>query len=235
MKNALTQLSLLGVMALGGCASLHEKDPLEGWNRAVFNFNDAVDRTALKPAAQGYRHLPGFVQTGVGNFFGNLEDVWTSANDFLQGKFADGLSDVMRVSVNTFFGLGGVLDIASEAGINKHKEDLGQTLGVWGIGPGPYIVLPILGPSTLRDTIATPVDLSAYPWAYKYPVRWRNAGYVLRAVDERAYALEATNLLEDAALDRYVFIRDGYLQRRESKILDGASPPAPSSKDQDQE
>ena len=174
------------------------------------------------------------MQTGVGNFFGNLDDVWTSSNNFLQGKFADGWSDVMRVAVNTFFGLGGVLDIASEAGLSKHKEDFGQTLGVWGVGPGPYIVLPILGPSTLRDTIATPLDLSAYPWAYKYPVRWRNTGYSLRVVDERAYALDVTNLLEDAALDRYIFIRDGYLQRRESKIHDGASSPPPYQ-DQDRE
>lgn len=223
----LKHLSPLLVVALCGCATLNEKDPLENFNRAVFRFNDAVDEAALKPAAKAYDRLPLFVQTAVSNFFGNLEDVWTSMNNFMQGKMADGASDVMRVAVNSTLGLGGMLDIASEASLAKHREDLGQTLAVWGVKPGPYVVLPILGPSTLRDALVTPFDLSADPWAYIYPVHWRNTGYALRAVDQRALALDASSLIEEAALDRYIFIRDGYLQRRQSKVRDGGADSAP--------
>jgi phospholipid-binding lipoprotein MlaA len=212
---------LVVAFGLGGCATTNPKDPFEHFNRAVFGFNDAVDQAALKPAAQAYSHLPSFVQTGVGNFFGNLGDVWTAVNNLLQGKVAEGMSDVMRVAVNTTFGLGGLLDIGTEAGLHKHKEDFGQTLGHWGVKSGPYVVLPILGPSTLRDTIATPLDLGADPWAFKDPVRWRNVGYVIRIIDQRAVVLDASNLIEEAALDRYEFVRDAYLQRRESKIRDG--------------
>ncbi|HJV87859.1 MAG TPA: VacJ family lipoprotein [Noviherbaspirillum sp.] len=212
-------------LVLGGCATTaNPRDPFENFNRAMFQFNDAVDRAALKPAAEGYAKLPGFVQTGVSNFFGNLGDVWTAINNFLQGKAGDGMSDVMRVAVNTTMGLGGVLDISSEAGLTKHKEDFGQTLGKWGIKSGPYVVLPLLGPSTLRDTLALPLDSQADPWYYVYPVYIRNSGTVLRAVDQRAAILDASNLLEEAALDRYVFVRDAFLQRRESKVHDGAAP-----------
>jgi phospholipid-binding lipoprotein MlaA len=211
-------------LALAGCATTNPKDPLEKFNRAMFSFNDAVDQAALKPAAEAYRTLPSFVQTGVSNFFGNLGDVWTAANNLLQGKVADGMSDVMRVTFNSTFGLFGVLDIASEAGLAKHKEDFGQTLGKWGVASGPYIVLPLLGPSTLRDTVATPVDLTGDPWDYARPIRVRNFGYVARVVDQRAAVLDASNLIEEAALDRYVFVRDAYMQRRESKVRDGESP-----------
>jgi phospholipid-binding lipoprotein MlaA len=211
-------------LALGGCATTNPKDPFEKFNRAMFSFNDAVDQAALKPAAEAYRTLPSFMQTGVGNFFGNLGDVWTAANNLLQGKVADGMSDVMRVTFNSTFGLLGLLDIASEAGLAKHKEDFGQTLGKWGVASGPYIVLPLLGPSTLRDTVATPVDLTGDPWDYARPIRVRNLGYVGRVVDQRAAVLDASNLIEEAALDRYVFVRDAYMQRRESKVRDGDSP-----------
>jgi phospholipid-binding lipoprotein MlaA len=211
-------------LALAGCATTNPKDPLEKFNRAMFSFNDAVDQAALKPAAEAYRTLPSFVQTGVSNFFGNLGDVWTAANNLLQGKVADGMSDVMRVTFNSTFGLFGVLDIASEAGLAKHKEDFGQTLGKWGVASGPYIVLPLLGPSTLRDTVATPVDLTGDPWDYARPIRVRNFGYLARVVDQRAAVLDASNLIEEAALDRYVFVRDAYMQRRESKVRDGESP-----------
>jgi len=211
-------------MALGltGCATTNPKDPFEPYNRAMFAFNDKLDKVALKPAAEAYTNvLPSFVRTGVGNFFGNLGDVWTSANDFLQGKPADGANDVMRVAVNTFLGLGGVLDIATEAGLPKHKEDFGQTLGKWGVKSGPYVVLPVLGSSTVRDTAALPLDLYADPWLSTTPVYLRNTGTVVRLVDQRATLLDASNLLEEAALDKYVFVRDAYLQRRESKIRDG--------------
>jgi len=209
-------------LAVGGCATTDPRDPFEPYNRAMFTFNDKADQFVLKPAAQAYSKLPSFVQTGVGNFFGNLWDIWTGANNFLQGKVGDGFSDVMRVAVNTTFGIGGIFDLGSEVGLVKHKEDFGQTLGVWGVKSGPYVVLPILGPSTLRDSAATIVDYFAGdPWQYKFPVRWRNTGTAIRATDQRASVLDAVNLLEEAALDRYVFVRDAYLQRRESKIHDG--------------
>lgn len=207
---------------LAGCASgPNPRDPYEKFNRQMFKFNDAVDQAALKPAATAYKRvLPTFVQTGVSNFFGNLSDAWSGVNNLLQGKGQEGMSDIMRFSVNTTFGLGGLLDIGSEAGMPKHNEDFGQTLGAWGIVPGPYLMLPLLGPSTVRDTVVMPLDIAADPWGYKEPVAWRNVGIALRAVDQRATVLDASNLMEEAALDRYEFIRDGFLQRRQSRITD---------------
>lgn len=212
---------------LSGCATTgpgNPADPLEGFNRAAFKFNDAFDKVALKPAAIVYKEVtPSFVQTGVGNFFGNLADIWTGANNLLQGKGEAGLSDLMRFTVNSTIGLLGVLDIGTQAGLTKHNEDFGQTLGVWGVGPGPYIVLPLFGPSTLRDTVAFPLDLTADPVSYATS-NALIAASVLRVVDLRAGVLEAGNLIEDAALDRYEFIRDAHLQRRENKVFDGEVP-----------
>jgi phospholipid-binding lipoprotein MlaA len=208
---------------LSGCASTatNPKDPFEKFNRAMFSFNDAVDRTALKPAATVYKNAtPDFVQTGVNNFFGNLSDLWSSANNFAQLKGQDGLNDFTRFAVNSTLGLLGVLDIATPAGLRKHNEDLGQTLGYWGVPSGPYLMLPILGPSTVRDTAVLPGDWWGDAWTHVNDIPWRNSGVLLRAVDQRASVLDASNLLEDAALDRYEFIRDGYLQRRNSKVLD---------------
>lgn len=225
MKSFLRIATLSAALALTGCATNNPKDPFEPFNRAMFTFNDNLDKAALKPAAEVYSTvLPGFVQTGIGNFFGNLGDVWTALNNFLQGKMADGLSDVMRVALNTTMGFGGVLDIGTEAGLTKHNEDFGQTLGKWGVKSGPYVVLPVLGSSTLRDTVATPLDFSGDPWHYKRPVAWRNVGSVVHVVDVRASVLDASNLLEEAALDRYVFVRDAYMQRRQSKVFDGEVP-----------
>lgn len=221
-------LALAGGALLAGCAgpARNPEDPFEPFNRAVFKFNDAVDRAALKPAATAYKNVtPGFVQTGVNNFFGNLSDLWSSVNNLLQGKGQDGMNDFTRFAMNSTFGILGVLDIASEAGLPKHNEDLGQTLGRWGVPSGPYLMLPLLGPSTVRDTAALPADLWGDPWSHKDPVNWRNVGIVLRAVDQRASILDASNLMEEAALDRYAFIRDGYLQRRESRITDGGELP----------
>jgi phospholipid-binding lipoprotein MlaA len=224
-------LTLAASAALAGCAGPNPRDPYEGYNRAMFDFNDKVDTYALKPVATAYKNVtPSFVQTGVGNFFGNLGDVWTAANNLLQGKFGDGMSDVMRVAMNSTFGLLGVLDIASEAGLTKHKEDFGQTLGHYGVASGPYFVLPLLGPSTVRDSVVLPVDFAADPWQYKDPVHVRNIGTALRVVDQRAALLDASTLLEDAALDRYEFIRDGYMQRRQSQVYDGEDGPRGSSK-----
>ena len=233
MKNMNKAILFASAVFLGGCAtttSSTANDPLEGFNRAMFDFNDGLDRVALKPAATAYQEvLPSFVQTGVNNFFGNIGDVWTMVNNFLQGKADEGFSDVMRVTFNTTFGLGGLIDIASEAGIPKHKEDFGQTLGKWGVGSGPYVVLPLFGPSTLRDTAALPVDLYGDLWTYTTPVDVRNVGAAIRLVDQRATALNATNLLEDIALDRYTFIRGAYLQRRESQVNDGVEPAKPGA------
>ena len=213
-------------LILAGCASTHNpRDPLENFNRSMFKFNDTVDEVAVKPAAIVYRSLtPSFVQTGIGNFFGNLADVPTLANNVLQGKVDDSLTDFMRVAVNTMFGLGGLLDIASEAGLPKHREDFGQTLGKWGVVPGPYVVLPVFGPSTLRDTLALPLDLEADPWFRAEPHELSVAGAVVRVIDQRAALLDASTLIEEAALDRYEFVRDAYLQRRENHVYDGDVP-----------
>jgi phospholipid-binding lipoprotein MlaA len=213
---------LLAALSLTGCASMSEKDPYEKFNRTMFDFNDAVDRTALKPAATAYKTvLPSFVQTGVNNFFSNLSDVWSGANNVMQGKGERGVSDFSRVLINSTFGLAGLIDIASDAGLPKHNEDFGQTLGYWGVPPGPYIMLPLLGPSTMRDTAGLPVDILADPWGHGMSSRTQNIGTVVRVIDQRAALLDASNLLEDAALDRYEFIRDGYLQQRKSRVFDG--------------
>lgn len=233
ISTPLRKLALASVAAatLAGCAGPNPRDPYERYNRAMFNFNDKVDEVALKPAATVYKSvLPGFVQTGVNNFFGNLADVWTAANNFMQGKGEAGVSDVMRVALNSTFGLLGVLDVASGAGLQKHKEDFGQTLGVWGVSSGPYLVLPLLGPSTVRDTAALPLDIKADPWQYNERVNVRTIGTVVRVIDQRAVLLDATNLLEEAALDRYEFVRDGFLQQRESKVFDGEGNPRAKKK-----
>ena len=216
-------LALAIAASVSACATgTNPRDPLEGYNRAMFKFNDTVDQVALKPVATAYKKVtPSFVQTGVGNFFGNLSDVWSAVNNLLQGKGEAGLQDVVRVSMNSTFGILGLIDIASQAGIPKHNEDFGQTLGWYGIQPGPYVMLPLLGPSTVRDTVALPLDVTGDPWRYKDPTSVRNIGTVTRIVDKRAALLDATNLMEAAALDRYEFIRDGFLQARESKVFDG--------------
>ena len=224
----------LGVtVLLAGCAGPNPRDPYEGFNRAMFTFNDTVDTYALKPAATAYKNvLPSFVQTGVNNFFGNLADAWSAVNNLLQGNGEAGMSDVSRFALNSTLGIVGLFDIASEAGLQKHKEDFGQTLGVWGVPSGPYLMLPLLGPSTVRDTVALPLDIKGDIWAYKEPVYIRNSGTALRVVDQRANLLDASSLLEDAALDRYEFIRDGFLQRRESQIHpDGDGPVSKTKKD----
>jgi phospholipid-binding lipoprotein MlaA len=226
----MNRLTALGtaflVMTLTGCATTqgNASDPFEGFNRKVFIFNDKLDQVALKPAAKAYRAvLPSFVQTGVGNFFSNLGDVWTGINNVLQGKVGDGATDFLRFALNSTLGLAGLFDISSDAGIPKHKEDFGQTLGKWGVVSGPYLVLPLLGSSTVRDTAALPLDFKGDIWSYQDPVYIRNIGMGVRVVDARASVLDATDLIESAALDRYVFVRDAFLQRRESRVNDGGA------------
>lgn len=224
----------MATLLLAGCATKGSTpgDPLESYNRAMFKFNDAVDRTALKPAATVYKQaVPRFMQIGVNNFFGNLSDIWSAANNLMQGKGEAGMTDFTRFTLNSTFGIVGLLDIASEAGLQKHSEDFGQTLGYWGMPSGPYFVLPLLGPSTVRDSAALPLDMAADPWSHVDPASTRNWGTGLRIIDKRAEILDASNLVEGAALgDRYVFIRDGYLQRRQSQVFDGETSRKPLGK-----
>ncbi|WP_245932671.1 MlaA family lipoprotein [Aquabacterium olei] len=221
-----------GALALGGAALLQgcatgplERDPMEPWNRQVFSFNEAVDRTVLQPVARGYNAVvPSPVRTGVRNFMGNIGDAWSTVNLFLQGRFADGTLGVIRVSVNTTFGLLGVLDVATPMQLERQNEDLGQTFGVWGMGPGPYVVWPFLGSSTARDSVALPGDLYASPSSLGETAAQGLAITGLRLVSVRANILEATNLLDDVALDKYSFVRDAYLQRRQNLIYEGNPP-----------
>jgi phospholipid-binding lipoprotein MlaA len=194
-------------------------------NRSVFEFNQVVDKVAIKPAAQAYvQVVPGLVRTGVGNFLGNLSDVWTFANSTMQLKGQAAAESFMRVTVNTVFGLGGVLDVATEMRLEKRKEDFGQTLGYWGVKPGPYIVLPLLGPSTLRDTVALPLDMKGDASQQFSDEATRNALTVTRVVDLRSRLLQTVDVLMAASLDPYTFVRDGYLQKRQNDIYDGNPP-----------
>jgi len=213
---------------LAGCATSggNPADPLERVNRAVFAFNDGADKYMLTPVAKGYRAvLPGFLRTGISNFFSNLEDVWVSVNDVLQGKFQEGLEDITRVIFNSTFGIAGIFDFASDVGLPKRTEDFGQTLGWWGVGSGPYVVIPLLGPSTVRDGFGLLVDGRAdlvYRGIDDVPLR--NSVYATRAISNRANLLDASSVLEQAALDRYAFVRDAWLQRRRNLVYDGNPP-----------
>jgi phospholipid-binding lipoprotein MlaA len=215
-------------LLLTACASIppgsasDPRDPLERYNRAMFTFNQTVDDKVLKPVATGYVNvIPDLIRTAIGNFFGNIGDVWTAVNNYLQGKPREGTSDVARVVLNSTFGIVGLIDVATPAGLVQHEEDFGQTLGVWGVKSGPYLVLPILGASTVRDGLARPVDLYVDPINQIDTIRVRNSARALRLVDDRAALLDSTRMMEDAALDPYLFVRDAYLQRRESRVRDG--------------
>ena len=216
---------LAGLAVLSGCASgpnANPRDPLEPFNRGVFQFNDAVDRAILKPVATGYvKVTPAPVRTGVSNFFGNLGDAWSAVNSVLQLHGRDAAESMMRFSFNTVFGLAGVLDIAGEAGIPRHKEDFGRTLARWGVPTGPYLVLPLLGPSDVRDTAALPVDWQGGLIRYVSPTTDRNGLYMLQTVSTRAGLLRASSLLDAAALDKYSFTRDIYLQARGGTVGSG--------------
>jgi phospholipid-binding lipoprotein MlaA len=201
-------------------------DPFEGFNRGVQAFNDGVDNVVLQPVATAYRDVvPSFARTAIGNFFGNLGDGWSAVNHLLQGKLEPALNMTLRMAVNTTFGLGGVLDVAGEAGLERQSEDFGQTLGVWGVPPGPYLVLPLLGPSTVRDAGGRVLDMHEdTSLRYTHDEAVRNSGLALNIVDTRARLLGATRLLDDIALDRYSFLRDAYLARRLNQVYDGNPP-----------
>lgn len=226
---------LAAALALGltvsGCAStkhtLTQTDPWESVNRPIYAFNDGVDRYALKPVAQAYdRYVPEVFRFVAGNFIANLADVYTAANQLLQAKPLAALQDATRFVVNSTFGFLGIGDVATALGLPKHHEDFGQTLGVWGVPSGPYVVLPLFGPSTLRDAPARLAD-TGYGNALVFTtddMALRNSVFGLKMVDDRANLLEGEKLLDGISLDRYSLIRDGYLQRRQASIYDGDMP-----------
>ena len=224
---ALVLFGVVSVALLAGCASSgNPRDPLESVNRGIYQFNDGADRVLFKPAAEVYRAvLPDFARTGINNFFANIHDVIVALNNLLQGKAGQAVSDVGRIAVNSTFGVLGFVDIATELGLEKHYEDFGQTLGRWGFASGAYLVIPILGPSSVRDGIGLFADVKTDPLTYVEPTRTRNALYGLYFVDRRAEFLEAGRILETAALDPYEFVRDAYLQRRRNLVYDGNPPP----------
>lgn len=209
----------------GGPVAPAAIDPWESFNRKVYAFNDAIDEAVLKPLATAYRDVvPQIVRTGVSNVLGNIGDIWSAANHLLQGKLQDGLEMSMRVVTNTFFGLGGLLDPATEMGLTRRSEDFGQTLGRWGVGTGPYLVLPFLGPSTLRDSAGLVVDRSANSQVLPLSASEQYGLSALELLSIRAGLLSATKLLDEVALDRYSFLRDAYLARRRDAVYDGAAP-----------
>jgi phospholipid-binding lipoprotein MlaA len=218
---------------LQGCATarmqageVHPADPWEPMNRSIMSFNDSLDQAILKPAAQLYEDVtPSFVRAGVRNFFANLRDIWSGVNTALQGKGQATVEQGMRVAINSVLGFYGILDWASEMDIPRHKEDFGQTLAVWGVGSGPYVVLPFFGPSTVRDSVAQfTIDGAGDLVRQVDHVPTRNVAWAVRAVDTRQQLLRAEQLLEEAALDRYSFIRDSYLQYRRNQVYDGNPP-----------
>jgi len=225
LKRLSLVFTILSFMLLSGCATTggDQRDPIEGLNRAIYNFNDGFDRVLLKPIAKGYQAvMPAPADKGVSNFFGNLEDVVTTINDLLQFKFRESGSDAMRVLVNSTVGLLGLIDVASGIGFEKRDEDFGQTLGYWGVNTGPYLMLPILGPSTLRDVTGTIVDASFFdPIYYVDHIPTRNTLIATKVVDTRADLLGASTVLEEAALDRYNFLKESYFQQREHDVNDG--------------
>ena len=219
-----------GVLASSaGAAWAQQADPMETYNRSMTRFNDTVDEAVLKPVATAYQQaMPSPVRTGVSNFFGNLGDAWSFVNNTLQLRGEAAMASFFRVGINSTMGLGGVLDLASEMRIDRYKQDFGLTLGRWGVPTGPYFVLPLLGPSTVRDTLALPVDWRGNPLRELTPVSTRNSLYALRIVDTRANLLRAENVLDDAALDKYSFTRDVYMQLRcGARNGDGSLPPEP--------
>jgi phospholipid-binding lipoprotein MlaA len=211
------------VLALAqGCATgpdANRADPLEPFNRTIFSFNDKVDKAVVKPVASAYREVtPKLVRTGVTNFFGNIGDVWSAVNNALQAKPQRAFESLFRFTTNTVFGVAGLFDVASELKIPKHSEDFGQTLGHWGVPSGPYLVLPVLGPSTFRDTAGTVVDFNGNLLTKSSDVGFRNTVSAVGIVNVRANLLDAGDLLDQASLDKYSFARDVYLQRRRSLI-----------------
>lgn len=217
---------LLALACMGGAlAEENPHDPYEGFNRSMFAVHEVIDQYAVKPVAQVYDNVvPLPVKAGVGNFFGNVGDLWIGVNSALQGKFGDAGVDLGRLLVNSTVGIFGLFDVASELGLERHDEDFGQTMAVWGVDGGGYLFWPVIGSRTVRDTFGWGVDLMADPVGYVDSVPVRNSVRGLRIVDIRASLLPADKVVEEAALDKYAYIRDAYLQRRRNQIFDGRPP-----------
>ena len=231
MQSKLNHLLLCGAFALmaTGCATQTNKDPLEGINRGVYKFNDVADKIVLKPVATAYKTVaPSPVRKGFNNFFNNLSSLTTVLNDLLQLKFANAFTDSGRFIINSTFGLAGFIDVASMDKIPNHKEDFGQTLGHWGVGSGAYLVLPILGSSSVRDTTGFAFDsVTTDPLRYVHnlgEVRLHNQLRSAQIIDKRTELLDAKDIVDNASLDPYAFSRDAYLQRRASDVQDGLVP-----------
>jgi phospholipid-binding lipoprotein MlaA len=228
VKRQLSQIALAASLLLVGCASAptaNPKDPWEPMNRSVASFNDKVDDNVLKPLAIGYRNVvPDLIQTGVRNVFNNFADMWSTVNNLLQLKPINTAESLGRVIVNTVFGIYGIFDVASYIKLERHPEDFGQTLGYWGVPNGPYLVLPLFGPSTLRDGASLPIDFAVSPTQFVNDIPTRNQVFTLRLVSKRAELLKSGSMLEEASIDKYSFARDAYLQYRRSQIYDGNPP-----------
>ena len=220
-------------VAVSGCATIQDArggpgqrlDPWENWNRKVFAFNEDLDAKVLKPVATVYSNVvPQPVRNGIGNFFGNAADAWSAINNVLQGRFELGVQDATRFGVNTVFGIFGIVDIATEMGLDHQYEDFGQTLGHYGVGAGAYMVLPVFGPSTVRETFAFPFDRAASPALVINDGGTQFGISALQLINTRASLLGASRVIEGIALDKYSFVRDAYLQRRRSLVRDGEEP-----------
>jgi phospholipid-binding lipoprotein MlaA len=220
-------------LGLSGCATTGKSpgqrlDPWENWNRKVFGFNEALDERVLKPVATAYKNVvPQVVRTSIGNVFGNIGDAWSAVNNLLQLKLEPAMHDAVRFGTNSFLGFGGILDIASEMGLDHQYEDFGQTLGHWGVGAGAYIVWPVLGSSTVRESFAMPLDRLATPAVLFANGNYRTGITLLQMIHIRSELLGASRLLNEIALDRYSFVRDAYLSRRRSLVYDGDPPDTP--------
>lgn len=230
-SNRILLIALIATLLLSGCATTdyveNERDPWQGFNRSVYSFNDSLDKAVLKPVAKGYVAItPKFARTGVRNFYNNVDDVSVAANNLLQGKVGDAVSDVGRFAVNTTLGILGLFDVATPLGLRKHNEDFGQTLAAWGVGQGPYLVLPLLGPSTVRYTPSYVVDrILLNPITYiELKTGERVALLALRVTSVRAELLSLEKQVEGISTDQYAFVRDAYLDRREFLIHDGNPP-----------
>ena len=229
MSKSCAVLLICAVMMLSGCASTqyvaNERDPWQGFNRTMYGFNDGLDRALLKPAAKGYKAIaPDFVETGVRNFFDNLDDISVAVNNLLQGKVSNSFSDIGRLAINSTIGVLGLFDVASSMGLTKHDEDFGQTLGVWGMDSGPYIMWPIFGPSTLRDSPSLVVDrVLLNPLTYvEIKTGERIAVVALDVVSVRAELLSLEETVDEISTDKYTFIREAYLDRRDFLVHDGS-------------
>ena len=227
IKNVVISIALATVLA--GCASTTNKDPLEGINRGVYKFNDVADRAVIKPVATAYKTVtPSPIRKGISNFFSNIGTLTTVINDLLQFKFAHAFTDAGRFVINSTFGIAGLIDVASMDNIEKRNEDFGQTLGHWGVDTGAYLVLPFVGPSTVRDTAGLVFDtVTSDPITYTHnigEIRLHNQLRTAQLVDKRTQLLDATDIVDNASIDPYAFLRDAYLQRRASLVQDGLVP-----------